>query len=134
MRRFLLAALAAASLCTSASAAGNPKTLEELFAPLAQGACVTINAVRTVGVTTQLTPEQFQFVRAFWMAIPPATPELAPGDKAFFATDSNGVAVLGLFDDGRSAPSSKRPIGLSASSIRSAAVRPESSDMRCDSA
>ena len=100
MRRFLLAALAAASLCTSASAAGNPKTLEELFAPLAQGACVTIDAVRTVGVTTQLTPEQFQFVRGFWMAIPPATPELPPGDKAFLAKDSNGVAVLGLFDDG----------------------------------
>ena len=100
MRRFLLAALSAASLCTPASAAGKPKTLEELFAPLSQGACVTIDAVRTVGVTTQLTPEQFQFVRAFWMAIPPATPELPPGDKAFLAKDSNGVAVLGLFDDG----------------------------------
>ena len=36
MRRFLLAALAAASLCTSASAAGKPKTLEELFAPLSK--------------------------------------------------------------------------------------------------
>ena len=100
MRRFMLAALAAASLCTSASAAGKPKTLEELFAPLSQGACVTIDAVRTVGATVQLTPEQFQFVRAFWMAIPPATRELPPGDKAFFAKDSNGVAILGLFDDG----------------------------------
>jgi hypothetical protein len=39
-------------------------------------------------------------VRAFWMAIPPATPELPPGDKAFLATDPKGVAVLGLFDDG----------------------------------
>ena len=52
------------------------------------------------GMTTQLTPEQFQFVRAFWMAIPPATHELPPRDKAFLAKDSNGVAVLGLFDDG----------------------------------
>ena len=34
------------------------------------------------------------------MAIPPATPELPPGDKAFLAKDSNGAAVLGLFDDG----------------------------------
>jgi hypothetical protein len=100
MRRFILATLATASLCTSASAAGKPKTLEELFAPLSQGACVTIDAVRTVGMTTQLTPEQFQFVRAFWMAIPPTTPELPPGDKAFLAKDSNGVAVFGLFDDG----------------------------------
>jgi hypothetical protein len=96
----MLAAMAAASLCRSASAAGKPKTLEELLAPLSQGACVTIDAVRTVGVTTQLTPEQFQFVRAFWMAILPATPELPSGDKAFLAKDSNGVVVLGLFDDG----------------------------------
>ena len=100
MRRLILAALAAASLCTSASAAGEPKTLEEVFAPLSQGMCVTIDAVRAVGATVQLTPEQFQFVRAFWMAIPPATHELPPGDKAFLAKDSNGVAVLGLFDDG----------------------------------
>lgn len=33
------------------------------------------------------------------MAIPPATPELPPGDKAFLAKDSNGVAVLCLFED-----------------------------------
>jgi hypothetical protein len=104
MRHVTLAALFAASLCTPALAAGKPKTLGELFAPLSQGACVTIDAVRTVGATTQLTPEQFQFVRAFWMAIPPATPELPPGDKAFLAKDSNGVAVLGLFDDGGRLP------------------------------
>jgi hypothetical protein len=91
--------LFAASLCTPASAVSKPKTLEELFAPLSQGACVAIDAVRTVGVTTQLTPEQFQFVRAFWMAISPATPELSPGDKAFLPKDSSSIAVFGLFDD-----------------------------------
>ena len=100
MRRLMLAALAAASLCTSASAAGEPKTLEEVFAPLSQGVCVTIDAVRAVGATVQLTPEQFQFVRGFWMGIPPATRDLPPRDKAFLAKDSNGVAVFGLFDDG----------------------------------
>ena len=81
MRRFMLAALAAAPLCTSASAAGTPKTLKELFEPLSQGACITIDAVRTVGMTTQLTPEQFQFVRAFWMATPPATTSYRPATK-----------------------------------------------------
>ena len=44
MRRFMLAAVAAASLCTSASAAGEPKTLEEVFALLSEGLCVTIDA------------------------------------------------------------------------------------------
>jgi hypothetical protein len=33
------------------------------------------------------------------MTIPPATHESPPGNKAFLARDSNGVAVLGLFDD-----------------------------------
>jgi hypothetical protein len=100
MRRFMLAAVAASSLWTSASAAGEPKTLEEVFAPLSEGLCVTIDAVRAVGATVQLTPEQFQFVRGFWMAIPPATRGLPPGDKAFLAKDSNGVGAFGLFDDG----------------------------------
>ena len=99
MRRITLAALAAVSLCAPASAAGRPKTLEELFVPLAHGACVAINDVRAVGATVQLTPEQFQFVRAFWMAIPPASRELPPGDKAFIAKEPDGIAVLGLFDD-----------------------------------
>jgi hypothetical protein len=100
MRRFALAALAAASLCTPASAASSPKTMEELFVPLSHGACVRIDDVRAIGATVQLTPEQFQFVRAFWMAIPPASRELPPGDKAFLAKEPDGIAVLGLFDDG----------------------------------
>jgi hypothetical protein len=100
MQRLTLAWLASTLLCTPASAAGEPKTLEEVFAPLSQGMCVTIDAVRAVGATVQLTPEQFQFVRGFWMGLPPATRDLPPGDKAFLAKDSNGVAVFGLFDDG----------------------------------
>ncbi len=39
-----------------------------------------------------------------------------------------------LTTEARSAPSSKQPIGLSASLMRSAAARPESSDRPCDSA
>ena len=100
MRRFLFAAFAATSLCASASAQDTPRTLQELFAPLTHGACVRIDDVRAVGATIQLTPEQFQFVRAFYMAVPPVSHELPPGDKAFLARGPEGVAVLGLFDDG----------------------------------
>ena len=100
MRSIMLAALAAASLWTPASAADKPKTLQELFTPLARGACVGIDDVRAIGDTVQLTPEQFQFVRAFWMAIPPASRELPPGDKAFLAREPDGFAILGLFDEG----------------------------------
>ena len=98
MRSFMLIGFAAC-LCTPAWAAGTPATFEELFAPISHGACVSIDDVRSAGPTVQLTPEQFQFVRAFWMAIPPASRELPPGDKAFLAKDVYGDAVLGLIDD-----------------------------------
>lgn len=99
VRRFTFAALAAASLSGSASAAGQPKTLEELFAPLSIGACVRINDVRAISATVQLTPEQFQFVRALWIAMPPVSRDLPPGSKAFLAKDATGDAVFGLVDD-----------------------------------
>ena len=99
MHRFTLAALAAVLVHAPASAEGRPKTLEELFAPLSKGVCVKIDDVRKVSATVQLTPDQFQFVRAFWMAVPPASRELPPGDKAFLAKDAEGIAVLGLYDD-----------------------------------
>jgi hypothetical protein len=98
-RRYMLTALAGTLLCAPASAAES-KMLAEVLAPLSEGACVRLEAVRAVSATVQLTPDQFQFVRAFWMAIPPASRELPPGDKAFLARDSEGTDVLGLYDDG----------------------------------
>ena len=91
-------ALAATSLGGPASAQDEPKSMQELFVPLAHGACVTIDEVRKVGATVQLTPDQFQFVRAFYMAVPPVSHELPPGDKAFLAKGPEGVTVLGLVD------------------------------------
>ena len=43
-----------ASLC-DVSADALPRTFEELFAPLSQGDCVSINAVRATGATIRLT-------------------------------------------------------------------------------
>ena len=100
MRHFSLAALVATSLFATASARDRQPSLQELFAPFSQGACVRMDDVRAVGATVQLTPDQFQFVRAFYMAVPPVSRELPPGDKAFLARGPEGVAVLGLFDDG----------------------------------
>ena len=100
MRHLLLAAFVGTSLCATASAGDRPTSLQELFAPLSLGACVRMDDVRAVGATVQLTPDQFQFVRAFYMAVPPVSRELPPGDKAFLAKGPEGVAVLGLFDDG----------------------------------
>jgi len=66
--------------------------------PLAQGGCVKMDDVRKVGATVQLTPDQFQFVRAFYMAVPPVSRGLPPGDKALLAKDADSIAVLGLHD------------------------------------
>lgn len=102
IRRFALAALAAVLTHSPASALGDSHTLEALFAPLSQGACVKMDEVRAVSATVQLTPDQFQFVRAFWLATPPMSRDLPPGDKAFYAKDAQGVAILGLYgDDGQ---------------------------------
>lgn len=99
LHRFTLAAIAAVLVHSPAAADGRPKSLEELFAPLSQGACVKMDDVRNASAIVQLTPDQFQFVRAFWMALPPASSELPPGDKAFLAKDAEGLAVMGLYDD-----------------------------------
>ncbi len=98
MHRFAIAALGAAFLCGSALAADAPKkTLHELFDVLHDGGCTTIGKVREAGAVIELTPEQFQFVRAFWMAIPPISRTLPPGDRAFIARDAEETAV-GLID------------------------------------
>ena len=47
-----------------------------------------------------LAPEKFQFVRAFYMVAPPVRHELPRGDKAFLAKGPEGVAFVGLYDDG----------------------------------
>lgn len=87
-------------LVGSAHAADDAIPLSQLIQPLYAGVCISIQAIRTNSAVVQLTPEQFQFVRAFWMAIPPASQELPPGDKAFIAKGVGGEKIAGLFDDG----------------------------------
>ena len=67
MRIFFAATAAtlALALIPSLSMADEAKTFEDLFAPLTHGGCVKVDKVRAVGATVDLTPEQFQFVRAF---------------------------------------------------------------------
>lgn len=93
-------AFAAENLVGEPSAiADDASALRALFAPLSDGDCIPMADVRAVGAVVQLTPDQFQFVRAFWMAIPPVNHALPPGDKAFYAKDQSGVGVFGLYDD-----------------------------------
>jgi hypothetical protein len=50
--------------------------------------CVAVSKIGLVSRLTKLTPEQFQFVRALYIAIPPISRQLPPGDSAVVASAS----------------------------------------------
>ena len=62
--------------------------------------CVPISKVRAVSKVVTLTPEQFQFVRALYIAIPPVSRELPPGDSAILAS-AGGKSMIALVADGQ---------------------------------
>jgi hypothetical protein len=57
--------------------------------------CVAVSQIGSVSRLTKLTPEQFQFVRALYVAIPPVSRELPPGDSAVVAS-AGGKAMIAL--------------------------------------
>jgi hypothetical protein len=61
---------------------------------------VPVTAIKSVSTVTDLTPEQFQFVRALYVAVPPVSRRLPPGDHAVMAS-SNGAVMLALVGDGQ---------------------------------
>ncbi len=63
--------------------------------------CVPISAIGSVSRLTKLTSEQFQFVRALYIAIPPISRQLPPGDSAVVAI-ADGKAMIALVADGQS--------------------------------
>jgi hypothetical protein len=62
--------------------------------------CVPVSQIGSVSHVTKLTPEQFQFVRALYIAIPPISRELPPGDSAVVASAS-GKSMIALVADGQ---------------------------------
>ena len=62
--------------------------------------CVPVSDIASVSHLTKLTPEQFQFVRALYIAIPPVSRELPPGDSAIVAS-ADGKAMIALVADGK---------------------------------
>ena len=62
--------------------------------------CVPVADIASVSRLSKLTPEQFQFVRALYIAIPPISRELPPGDSAIVAS-AGGKAMVALVADGR---------------------------------
>jgi hypothetical protein len=61
--------------------------------------CVPVSEIASVSHLTRLTPAQFQFVRALYIAIPPVSRELPPGDSAIVAS-ADGKAMVALVAHG----------------------------------
>jgi hypothetical protein len=102
MKRFIAAALAVGCLVSSApvsSAAADAGVFDKWLNPDAPQ-CVPVSAIRSVSTLTDLTPEQFQFVRALYVAIPPVSRKLPPGDRAIMAS-SGGAVMVALVADGQ---------------------------------
>ena len=61
--------------------------------------CVAVSEIGSVSHLTKLTHEQFQFVRALYVAIPPISRALPPGDRAVIAS-ANGRSMVALISGG----------------------------------
>ena len=102
MRPLLIAAITAVPLLAApASRADTADPITKLFGPNAPE-CVPVAELRTYAKTTQLTPEQFQFARALFIAMPPISHQLPPGDHGLLATAEDGVTFIALVNGDKS--------------------------------
>ncbi len=100
--RLVVAALAVGCLVSSTPAFasdGDAGVFDKWLNPDAPE-CVPVSAFKSVSTVTDLTPEQFQFVRALYVAIPPVSRKLPPGDHAVMAS-SGGAVMVALVADGQ---------------------------------
>jgi hypothetical protein len=61
--------------------------------------CVPVKEIGSMSRVTKLTPDQFQFARALYIAIPPISRQLPPGDSAVVAS-ADGKAMVALVANG----------------------------------
>ena len=101
MKRFIAATIGAGCLISfvpSWAGGEDPSAFDKWLNPDAPE-CVPISAIRSVATVKQLTREQFQFVRALYVAIPPVSRTLPPGDRAVIASSGNSVMLALVTDD-----------------------------------
>ena len=101
MKRLIVAAIATGCLVSSTPAfAGDDASVFDKWLDPSAPDCVAVSAIQSVSRVTDLTAEQFQFVRALYVAIPPVSRTLPPGDHAVMAS-SGGSVMLALIADGQ---------------------------------
>jgi len=59
--------------------------------------CLSIEPLKVVATVVTLAPAQFEFVRALYVAIPPISRQLPPGDRAVLAV-AGDAAMVALVD------------------------------------
>src|SRR5271157_96507 len=121
MKPLIAAALAAGCLVSSTLVSAGDSDANVFDKWLNPGApeCVPVSAIQSVSKVTDLTTEQFQFVRALYVALPPVSRKLPPGDHAVMAS-SRGSVMLALVADGQTCARFLAPISSSRCSLRSA--------------
>jgi hypothetical protein len=95
MKAALAALLLALALGGSAFAA---ETVFQPFLNPDSPDCVSMADVAKVGKVIDLSPEQFQFARALYVAVPPMSKTLPAGDHGVIAGASDGSAMIALVD------------------------------------
>jgi hypothetical protein len=100
MKLVIAAALLAGCLMPSApvSAGADPSVFDKWLDASAPE-CVPLSTLQSVSEVRDLTAEQFQFVRALYVAIPPVSRTLPPGDHAVMATSGGSVMLALVADD-----------------------------------
>ena len=100
MKNALFAAvLSAAALACLPARAQEDSLKSGVFAPwLASDSpkCVPVSDIGSVSQVTKLSSDQFQFVRALYVALPPFSRSLPPGDHAIMASagDKAMIAIV----------------------------------------
>ena len=100
MRAVLFSAALSAALLAPFGARAQESTVFDRWLDQNAPTCVPVSDLKAVSRVTDLTPAQFQFVRALYVALPPVSKTLPPGDRAIMATAGDSV-MLGLVDNGQ---------------------------------
>jgi hypothetical protein len=67
-----------------------------------QPECIPLGGVtKAADDSVPLNADQFQFVRALFVAIPPVSDELPPGDRAALFIDGANKSIVGIIDGDR---------------------------------
>jgi hypothetical protein len=90
--QYCAAALATALFAASSVHAQDAGVFKKWLVP-GSPECVPVADIGSVSRLIELTPEQFQFARALFVAIPPVSKSLPPGDHAVMASSGDAVMV-----------------------------------------